>query len=263
MEKLPDIQNSPDNRRIPLDKVGIKRVRYPIVVRDRAKGEQHTIGEFSMYVNLPEHYKGTHMSRFVEVLERHKLKIGIRTFKDICMEMLAVLSARVAHLEVDFPYFISKKAPVSGAEGLMSYQISIEGRLEDDRFDMIVGIAVPIQTLCPCSKELAKVSAHTQRGLVRVFFRSRGFVWIEDIIEMVESCASSPIYSILKTDDEKFMADAAFEKPAFVEDVTRDVALRLKAHPEITWFAVEIESFESIHNHSAFASIEVDKTSQS
>ncbi|MCZ7582982.1 MAG: GTP cyclohydrolase FolE2 [Deltaproteobacteria bacterium] len=258
-EKLVDVQSRADGRRIPIDKVGIKGVRYPIVVKDRARGEQHTVGEFNMYVDLPHRIKGTHMSRFIEVLERHRLKVSLRTFKDICHEMREILHADVAHLEIAFPYFVSKKAPVSAAEGLMSYRCRIEGKLENGTLDMIVGVTVPVQTLCPCSKELAEVSAHTQRGEVRVDFRFQGFVWIEDVIELVESCASSPVYSLLHRDDEEHLTERAFAHPAFVEDVVREVARKMGDHSAVTWFRVDVENFESIHNHSAYACIERDQ----
>lgn len=254
-QSLADVQSTRDTRRLTIDKVGIKGVRYPIVVLDKAKGRQSTVGEFSLSVDLPEEYRGTHMSRFVEVLERHKARISLRNFREICAEIKDVLHASEAHVAVAFPYFIDKRAPVSGAEGLMSYACSVEASL-NDVFDMVVGVKAPVQTLCPCSKELARVSAHMQRGEVTLRFRYSEFVWLEDMIELVESCASSPVYAVLHDADAEALSSRAFDHPAFVEDVVRDVAARLLEHPSITWFSVECENFESIHNHSAYAKIE-------
>ncbi|MCL4235977.1 MAG: GTP cyclohydrolase I FolE2 [Deltaproteobacteria bacterium] len=256
MTQLADIQNSRDERALPINKVGVKGLRYPIVVRDKAHGRQHTVGTFRMAVNLPGHFKGTHMSRFVEVLERHQSSISLREFRAMCAEIKQALTATEAHVAVEFPYFVEKTAPRSGAPGLVSYACSIEASLNHE-FDMVLGIVIPVQTLCPCSKELAKVSAHTQRGEITVKVRFREFVWIEDLIVLMEECASSPIWSVLEPEDADFVTRQAFLHPAFVEDVVREAALRLRAHPAITWFSVEAENFESIHNHSAYANIEM------
>ncbi|MBZ0271595.1 GTP cyclohydrolase FolE2 [bacterium] len=258
-ERLADVQSTADTRGIALDRVGVKGVRYPVIVRDRARGEQATVGEFNLYVDLAAGHKGTHMSRFVEILEANKRRIGLKSFSAIAENVREALGARVAHIELSFPYFVEKRAPVSGAPGVMAYRCRLTGRLDDDGFDFVLGVSVPVQTLCPCSKELARVSAHTQRGEVRAQLRHTGFLWIEDVIAMIESAASSPVYSVLRPEDEDHLTRLAFAHPAFVEDVARDVTIAFRDHPAITWFSVEVENFESIHNHSALASVEMRK----
>ena len=249
---LADVQNMPDFRKIALDKVGIKNIKYPIIVLDRAKGVQHTVANINMYVNLPQHFKGTHMSRFVEILNRYRKEINIRTFEEILSEIKKSLDAEEAHLEVDFPYFLEKKAPVTLTSGLMEYGCGFYGTLAKS-LDIVLLVKVPITTVCPCSKELADFGAHNQRGEARVWFRSDRFIWMEDIIEIVEGSASSQVYSILKRPDEKFVTEQAYEKPVFVEDVVRNICLGLQKLDGIKWFSAEVENFESIHKHSAYA----------
>ncbi len=259
--KLADVQNRTDNRQIALQRVGIKNIRYPITVLDRERGSQQTVANVNMYVYLPEHFKGTHMSRFVEILNQYRCEINIRTFQDILNEMKRRLASEEAHLEVDFPYFIRKNAPVTGTAGLMEYGCGLYGTMTD-RLDMMLLATVPVTTVCPCSKEISEYGAHNQRGQVRVWVRFRKFVWLEDVIECVEKAASSEVYSVLKRPDEKFVTEAAYDRPMFVEDIVRAVCVRLKKMEEITWFAVEAENFESIHNHSAYAYTTVDMTGE-
>ncbi|MGQ9811969.1 MAG: GTP cyclohydrolase FolE2 [Dissulfurimicrobium sp.] len=249
---LADVQAMPDDRNIPLQRVGIKNIRYPITVLDKANGVQHTVASINMYVDLPHQFKGTHMSRFVEILNKYRCEINIRTFKDILSEMKERLEAREAHLEVDFPYFIEKPAPVTQTRGLMEYGCGLHGAMTD-RLDMILAVRVPVTTVCPCSKEISDYGAHNQRGEVRVWVRFNRFLWLEDIISVVERSASSDIYSVLKRLDEKFVTERAFDRPMFVEDVVRCAYEGIKALPGVTWLSVEAENFESIHNHSAYA----------
>ena len=250
-----DIQNQRDHRRIEINKVGVKNIRYPITVLDKAKGFQHTVASVNMYVGLPHRFKGTHMSRFVEILNKYKGDIAIKTFSKILTEVKRKLKAETAHLEVEFPYFIEKEAPVTKSRSLMEYICRFCGSSNEEE-DFYVGIVVPITTVCPCSKEISQFGAHNQRSLVTVNLRFKKFIWIEDIVQLVEDCASCDLYSILKRPDEKFVTEKAYENPMFVEDVVREIAKRLKKDGNITWFTVESENFESIHNHSAYAYVE-------
>ena len=256
---MEDIQNNNDNRNIDIDQVGVKKIRYPITVLDKDMGKQQTVAEISMYVNLPRYYKGTHMSRFVEILTEHSRRISLQNFTEILKEMKHRLNAKSAHMQIDFPYFINKAAPVSSAEGLMEYRCIIKGSLNNGS-DLVIMIHVPICTLCPCSKEISDFGAHNQRGEVRLQVRFKKFVWIEDLIKLVEKSASSEVYSVLKREDEKYVTERAYQNPMFVEDIVREIALKLNDDPNITWFAVESENYESIHNHNAYAYIEKRKT---
>lgn len=257
-KRLKDIQGSPDTRRIDIDKVGVKGITYPIVVLDKKNKTQHTIASINMYVDLPHHFKGTHMSRFVEILNEHRGEITVKNFPGILEEMKRRFSASTAHLEVEFPYFIEKAAPVSKSKGLMEYRCRYLGTLSDKQ-DFVLDVMVPVLTVCPCSKEISDRGAHNQRGLVKVSMRFQGFVWIEDIIKTVEASASSPVYSLLKRVDEKYITEKSFDKPMFVEDVVREVAVNLGRIKKIKWFRVEAENWESIHNHSAYAFVERGK----
>ncbi len=257
---MKDVQNHQDTRNIDIDQVGVKGIRYPITVLDKDMGEQQTVAEINMYVNLPRYYKGTHMSRFVEILNEHSRRISLQNFSEILEEMKTRLNAESAHMEISFPYFINKAAPVTGTEGLMEYRCTFKGSLNTGS-DLAILIQVPISTLCPCSKEISDCGAHNQRGEVRLQVRFKKFVWIEDLIRLVEESASSDVFSVLKREDEKFVTEQAYNNPMFVEDVVREIALRLNEDSNITWFAVESENFESIHNHNAYAYIERDKAS--
>lgn len=254
---IPDVQSQRDERKIPIDKVGVKGLRYPITVKDRTKAYQHTVGLFDLFVNLPHDFKGTHMSRFIEVLNEFHGEISMEKFPEILEKIKNKLHARSAHMNVEFPYFMEKRAPVTKTPGLMSYTCFMRGSLSE-RFDLIVGVEVPVTTLCPCSKEIADCGAHNQRGIVRVQLRFKKFFWIEEIIEIIESSVSSDVYSLLKRPDEKFVTERAYENPMFVEDVVRSSLAQLRAKDNFPWYRIEAENFESIHNHSAYAMIEKD-----
>jgi GTP cyclohydrolase I len=253
---MKDIQNQRDYRKIPIDEVGIKNLRYPVTVRDRRDGFQHTVATINMYVDLPHDYKGTHMSRFVELLHLLQPEVSLKKFSAILEEMKTHLDAASAHLEMTFPYFIEKKAPVSTSPGLMDYTCRIIGSCAPDgKVDLICEVVVPISSVCPCSMEISDFGAHNQRGEVKLRTRFKKFIWLEDMIELVEASASSDVYSVLKRVDEKCITEKAFANPKFVEDIVRDIARKLQADENITWFSVSAENFESIHNHSAYAHI--------
>jgi len=211
---MEDMQNHKDNRNIDIDQVGVKGIRYPITVLDKDMGKQQTVAKINMYVNLPRYYKGTHMSRFVEILNEHSRRISLQNFSAILQEVKDRLNAESAHMEITFPYFINKAAPVSGSEGLMEYKCTFKGSLNKGS-DLVIMINVPISTLCPCSKEISDFGAHNQRGEVRLQVRFKKFVWIEDLIKLVEKTASSDVYSVLKREDEKYVTEAAYNNPMF------------------------------------------------
>jgi GTP cyclohydrolase IB len=252
---MPDMQRERDTRNIPIDKVGVKDIHYPIVVMDRSKVQQHTIARINMYVDLPHQFKGTHMSRFIEILNQYRGEITMRNMGKILQEMKDRLEASCAHMELEFPYFIEKEAPVSKARSLMEYQCRLRGTLREEK-DFILGVTVPVTSLCPCSREISSRGAHNQRSAVQVEVRAKKFLWIEDLIAWVEACGSAPVYSLLKREDEKAVTEQAYDNPMFVEDIVRAVTEKLKAVKQIHWFRVECENFESIHNHSAYAMVE-------
>ncbi len=256
---IADVQSSADSRRIAIDKVGIKDIRHPIRVRDRSDGEQHTVATFNMYVFLPHNFKGTHMSRFVQILNKHEKEIGVESFKEMLTEMAERLESEKGHIEMRFPYFVNKRAPVSGVESLLDYDVTFIGEILKGKPRMFIKVVVPVTSLCPCSKEISDYGAHNQRSHVTVQVRTRGFVWIEEIIDLVEKEASCELYGLLKRPDEKYVTERAYDNPKFVEDMVRDVAIRLNADDRIGAYRVESENFESIHNHSAYALIERDK----
>lgn len=256
---IEDVQSSADTRQIPINKVGIKDIRHPVRVRDRSAGEQHTIASFNMYVNLPHNFKGTHMSRFVEILNRHEREISVESFREMLHEMAQKLEAASGHIEMSFPYFINKTAPVSGVQSLMDYDVTFIGEVHDGVDEMTIKVQVPVTSLCPCSKKISDRGAHNQRSHVTVTARIRDFVWVEELIELVEQEASCELYGLLKRPDEKLVTERAYDNPKFVEDMVRDVAARLNADERIAAYVVESENFESIHNHSAYALIERDK----
>ena len=253
-----DIQSQKDDRNIDIQKVGVKGIKYPILVLDKSNGTQHVNATVNMYVDLPHHFKGTHMSRFIEILNDYRGQINIKTFQQILEEMREKLNAESAHMEIEFPYFIEKEAPVSGAKSLMEYQCGFFGESNGKGNDFLVGITVPVTTVCPCSKEISSVGAHNQRSIVKLKLKFKKFFWIEDIIKLVEDSASSEVYSLLKRPDEKYVTEKAFGKPMFVEDVVRSVAEKLNKTDNIISYRVEAENIESIHNHSAYAYIEKD-----
>jgi GTP cyclohydrolase I len=251
---LVDVQNQEDTRDVPLAKVGVKGLKYPIRVLDKVKKVQHTSAEVDLYADLPRHFKGTHMSRFIEIFHRYREDLSMPRFLDMLKTIREDLEAESAFGSMNFPYFLEKNAPVSGLPGIMSYECRYQGWVKaaaDRHFTVQVG--VPVTTVCPCSKAISDRGAHNQRGIVRVELELGPFFWIEDIIEMVEKAASSPVYSLLKREDEKFVTEHAYDNPKFVEDLVRDVYIEIKALKLFPRFSVEAENFESIHNHSAFA----------
>ena len=251
-----DIQNEKDERNIAITKVGVKGIKYPIIVLDRTHGTQPVNATINMYVNLPHHFKGTHMSRFVEILNEIRGQINIKTFHTILERVREKLRAESAHMEIEFPYFIEKTAPVSKAKSLLEYRCCFSGKNHGSKTDLLIGVVVPVTTVCPCSREISNCGAHNQRGMVTVKVRFKKFFWIEDLIRLVEDSASGEIYSLLKRVDEKYVTERGYENPMFVEDVVRNVAEKLKGDGNFTWYSVEAENFESIHNHSAYAYIE-------
>ena len=252
-----DIQNQPDFRNISIDKVGIKGLKYPITVRDKIHGSQSTVAEINMYVDLPHQCKGTHMSRFVELLHVFRSQVSLESLTSILEDMKVTLGAKSAHVEISFPYFIEKTSPSTQSKGLMDYNCTIIGSANcEKKADIVLNVAVPVTSVCPCSKEISDYGAHNQRGEVLVSSRFHKFIWIEDIVNLVEQAASCDIFSVLKRADEKFVTEKAYDNPKFVEDIARDVAKELIEDPNITWFSVSAENFESIHNHSAYAYIE-------
>ncbi len=259
---IPDIQSSQDTRQIPINKVGIKDIRHPVRVADRTGGEQHTIACFNMYVNLPHNFKGTHMSRFVEILNHHEREITVQSFKDMLHEMTERLEAQSGHIEMAFPYFVNKAAPISGVQSLMDYEVTFIGEIHDGAPTMCVKVVVPVTSLCPCSKKISEYGAHNQRSHVTLNVQIREFIWIEELIDLVESEASCELYGLLKRPDEKHVTERAYDNPKFVEDMVRDIAVRLNADDRIGAYVVESENFESIHNHSAYALIERDKNAE-
>ncbi len=256
-----DIQNEQDTREIPLQKVGVRNVKYPVSVLDKSRKTQATTAVVDLFVNLPHNFKGTHMSRFIQIFHKYHTDITMQHFLDMLEEIRVKLDAQMAYGSIKFPYYIEKKAPVSGSEGIMEYNCSYEATCECDERKFYVSIEVPIATLCPCSKAISEYGAHNQRGTVKVRLLYSDFFWIEDVISMIENCASTPLYSVLKRQDEKFVTEHAYDNPRFVEDVVREVYLGLKEQG-FKWFSVEAETEESIHNHNAYAYTEYSQDSQ-
>ena len=256
---IPDVQSSADTRQIAINKVGIKSIRHPIKVQDKSEGIQHTIATFNMYVGLPHNFKGTHMSRFVQILNSHEREISVENFPVMLREMVERLEAETGHIEMNFPFFINKTAPVSGVQSLLDYDVTFLGDIRDGEIVTSVKVVVPVTSLCPCSKKISERGAHNQRSHVTVTARTNEFMWIEELIQLVESEASCELYGLLKRPDEKYVTERAYDNPKFVEDMVRDVAARLNAEARIDAYVVESENFESIHNHSAYALIERDK----
>ena len=253
VKPIVDVQSSKDTRHIAINKVGIKNIRHPVRVQDRSEGEQHTIAWFNMYVNLPHHFKGTHMSRFVDILNRHERELSVESFKQMLPEMTKLLEAESGHIEMSFPYFVSKRAPVTGVQSLLDYEVAFIGEIHGDETTITVKVNVPVTSLCPCSKKISDYGAHNQRSHVTVTAVIEGFIWIEDLIDLVEKEASCELYGLLKRPDEKYVTERAYNNPKFVEDLVRDVAMKLNDDPRIVSYVVESENFESIHNHSAYA----------
>jgi GTP cyclohydrolase I len=253
---LHDKQSERDHRELPIDKVGVRGLRFPIQIRDKAHSLQNTVATIGLFVDLPKEFKGTHMSRFLEVLNAHGGVVHVENITDILYAMQRKLNAVTSHLEMEFPFFLEKRAPVSGMTGVMDYTARFDATAIGKEIDFVLTVKAPVTTLCPCSKAISQYGAHNQRGEVTVRIRSTKAIWIEDVIAIIESSASSELYSLLKRQDEKAVTERAYENPVFVEDLVRNVALKLNAHRDVTWYKVEAENYESIHNHNAYASIE-------
>jgi len=259
LHNIPDVQATPDARKLAIDEVGIKAIRHPIQIMQRTGGVQHTVANFNMYVDLPHQFKGTHMSRFVESLNAHEREITVETFKVMLEEMVEKLEAEEGRIEMTFPYFIDKAAPVSGVRSLMDYEVTFVAQILKGQQCFAMKVLVPVTSLCPCSKRISERGAHNQRSHVTVTAHTSDFVWIEEIVDLVEKQASSELYGLLKRPDEKYVTERAYDNPKFVEDMVRDVAALLNLDERITRYVVESENFESIHNHSAYARIERDE----
>jgi GTP cyclohydrolase I len=257
---LTDVQASADTRNVAIDRVGVKNVTYPIRLRTPHGADQHTVATVNMYVSLPHHQKGTHMSRFLEVLNNHAQEIDPNNVVAITHDIKERLNARDAHLELEFDYFINKKAPVTELPGLMAFRVHFEC-VSNGEDDFIMGVKAPATSLCPCSKAISAYGAHNQRCEIEARVRPNAMLWIEDLVTLCESAASAPVYPVLKRPDEKFVTEEAYDNPKFVEDIVRDLAVKLDAEDRIDWYAINSENFESIHGHNAYAAIEKDKRS--
>ena len=256
---IADVQSTPDTRHISIDRVGIKAIRHPVKVADKDGGVQHTVAVFNMYVDLPHNFKGTHMSRFVEILNSHEREISVESFENILWAMVKKLESESGHIEMTFPYFINKSAPVSGVKSLLDYEVTFIGQIKKGHYEFTMKVVVPVTSLCPCSKKISDYGAHNQRSHISISVRTNCFVWIEDMARMAEDHASCELYGLLKRPDEKYVTEKAYDNPKFVEDMVRDVAAALNKDSRIDAYVVESENFESIHNHSAYALIERNK----
>jgi GTP cyclohydrolase I len=261
-QSIPDVQNSVDTRHLAINKVGIKGIRHPVVVKDKSVGVQHTIATFNMYVHLPHNFKGTHMSRFVEILNQHGREISVESFESILREMVEKLEAQSGYIEMSFPYFVNKTAPISGVQSLLDYDVTFIGEIVEGRYRFTMKVLVPVTSLCPCSKKISERGAHNQRSHVTLTICTKNSVWIEELVRYAEEQASCELFGLLKRPDEKYVTERAYDNPKFVEDMVRDVAAVLNADERIDAYIVESENFESIHNHSAYALIERDKSVQ-
>lgn len=269
--EIEDVQARPDERGIAIDHVGVGDIRYPIVVLDRTHDRQRTVARLALSVGLPHHYKGTHMSRFIEALEAHRGEITMHTLPAILRDLRTRLDAESARIEVSFPYFIERAAPTTGARALMDYDCSFRGEVDGDTSDFILGVRVPVTSLCPCSKAISDYGAHNQRGHVTLEVRGMvaadgtpALIWIEELVDLAERSASAPVYPLLKRPDERYVTMQAYDNPRFVEDIVRNVAVALREDRRVAWFRACVVNQESIHNHSAFARIEWnrERTSQ-
>lgn len=254
--QIADVQGRQDTRNIAIDQVGIKDIKHPVIVADRSRHQQRTVANFCMYASLPHNHKGTHMSRFVEILNNHEYEITVKSLKNMVSEIVRSLDAESGYIQMSFPYFVEKTAPVSGATSLMDYQVCLTGIIDNENKPKIhIKVLVPVTTLCPCAKKISDYGAHSQRSHVTAEISSSMPVWIEEVIDIIEGAASSQLYSLLKRADEKYVTEHAYDNPKFVEDIVRDIAALLNEDGRIQGYTVESENFESIHNHSAYARI--------
>ncbi len=254
-----DVQGGPDTRRLAIDKVGIKDIRHPVIIRNRLGELQHTVGGFDLFVHLPHDRRGTHMSRFVEILNSYEQPLSVASIRTLLHRISASLESNAAHVEVKFPYFVTKRAPVSGVASLLDYDVTLTGTLHGQDSAVTIKVVIPVTSLCPCSKQISDYGAHNQRAHVTLCVRINEQLWIEDLIDIVEEEASCEIFGLIKRPDEKFITERAYDNPKFVEDLVRDIAARLNADPRVLAYTLECENFESIHNHSAYAFIQSDK----
>ena len=252
---LEDVQNHIDDRNVAIEQVGVSGLRYPITVLDKRQEHQNTVATLNLSVGLPHESKGTHMSRFVEVIERHRGELTVNTIQSVLEDLRTTLDTESARIEVAFDYFLERSAPASGATALMDYHCEFTGQLNNEKLDFILTVHVPVTSLCPCSKAISDYGAHNQRGTIRIDCRSSDIVWIEELIEVAESSASSPVYPLIKRDDERFVTMQAYDNPVFVEDMVRNVAVKLREDKRVQGFKVRAENYESIHNHNAFAEV--------
>jgi GTP cyclohydrolase I len=257
---IADVQGFADTRHIPIDRVGVRQLRHPVRVSDKSGGEQRTVACFNMYVSLPHHLKGAHMSRFVKLLNQQETEISVKSFRHMLSEMNHQLDAQSGRIEMCFPYFMEKAAPISGVRSLLDYEVTFIGELDGHDASMSMRVVVPVTSLCPCSKQISEYGAHSQRSHVTVTAKVNHFMWIEDLIRTVEGEASCEIYGLLQPVDEKHVTEQAYDHPKFVEDMVRDVAARLNEDDRVLTYTVEVENFESIHNHSAYAMVSADKS---
>lgn len=251
-----DVQSGPAEVALRIDRVGVKNLSIPLVVRDRANGRRHTVARVDLSVDLPAEFKGTHMSRFLEALRNMDTALDMTSCANLLLDLRDRLQAQSSHLCFQYTYFLEQRAPITGSPALMDYACFLRGELLDGDVRLVLGVEVPVMTVCPCSKAISDEGAHSQRAMIRIEAECNGMLWLEDLIAMAQESGSSPVYALLKREDEKFVTEAAFAAPTFVEDVVRNVAFRLEGHPKVGGFRVEVESFESIHNHSAYARID-------
>jgi GTP cyclohydrolase I len=256
---IADVQSILDTRRIAINRAGIRAIRHPVRIADKDNGIQHTIAVFNMYVNLPHNFKGVHMSRFVEILNSHEREISVESFESILRAMVKKLETESGDIEMTFPYFVDKTAPVSRVKSLLDYEVTFIGEIKKGSYKFTMKVVVPVTSLCPCSKQISTYGAHNQRSHMSISIRTNSFVGIQELIKMAEDQASCELYGLLKRSDEKYVTEKAYDNPKFVEDVVRDVAAVLNLDTRIDAYVVESENFESIHNHSAYALIERNK----
>ena len=256
---IEDVQNHPDSRNMPINKVGIKDIRHPFVFVDRDGHQRATVGTFNMSVNLPHHQKGTHMSRFVALLNEDCQQLSIKGFNALLEKMTHTLEAETGYLTTEFLYFVNKSAPITGVKSLLDYQIKLDGYWSKSDHKIKITVVIPVTSLCPCSKKISEYGAHNQRSHITVTAKIGDNICAEDIIQLVEKQASSELFSLLKRPDEKYVTELAYDNPKFVEDVVRDIASALNDDQRILAYTLEAENFESIHNHSAYAVIENNK----
>jgi len=257
---LPDIQSEADRRNVYINRVGVKAMLHPVRIRTASGGELPTVAAVDMYVGLPPHVKGTHMSRFVEVLQDTRTALDAAGFRELMGRMLKRLDADTGFIEMRFPYFVTKRAPISGVASLLDYQVIFRGEAAPGRSEFTLGVQAPVTSLCPCSKEISEYGAHNQRSHITITARLAGSMTIEELAATAEEEASCEVYGLLKRPDEKYVTERAYDNPKFVEDLVRDIALRLDREPRVLAYTLESENFESIHNHSAYARVERNKT---